>query len=174
MRSPGVDDQETRSQLRPSLLEVPTSEEQCNFFQWTAYQPVWSEEQASGKHEGRKMPTPTRETERSYRTGSTTPQSSLGSRSPLPCQHRRTTRAGSNAFVDRTKCLECGKVIHVQPSSGDQRERGDQSGRSSKWQPTGEPDGTGDPATQQEGSRKEVGQDRELWTMDGRFGTDCW
>ena len=85
---------------------------QCNFFQWTAYQPVWSEDQARGGYPGdRRMPTPSRESEKSYRTGSTTPQSSQGTRSPLPCQPRRTTRAGSNAFVDRTKCLECGKVI---------------------------------------------------------------
>lgn len=73
---------------------------------------------SSGQHtsqfgaRSKPTPTPSRDSERTARARSITPQSSLGSRSPHPCLHRRTTRAGSNAFVGRTKCLECGKVIH--------------------------------------------------------------
>ena len=184
MRSPSMDDQETRSQLRPSLLEVPTGEEQTVQLLPVDSIPTGVERGAS-IGEARRS-----EAADSYPRDREVIPDGIHYTTEFPGQQIPSTVSASTHDEGRQQRL-CGPHEvsgmwkgdprttsgDLQPSSGDQRERGDQSGRSSKWEPTGEPDGTGDPglrglqgiselATQQDGPRKEVGQDRELWMAD--------
>lgn len=77
--------------------------QQCRCFLWTAYQPIWTEEKA-------KLYNPPPGVTNS--AASTTPtESSWSVLTKTPCPHARTTKAGSNAYVDRVKCRDCGKLL---------------------------------------------------------------
>ena len=98
-------------------------QEQCRYFAWAEHQPTWSpvEMPALPKKGGTGSMT-----SQKTRTGSTRGSSSKGSVVPSPstpqpntppttpggtCRHLRTTRTGTNGYVDVERCVDCGYLV---------------------------------------------------------------
>ena len=86
-------------------------QDQCPYFAWTLYQPMWPTEPEPEQLRGVwRSPTRGSASASAPRSPGTTSTASSTSRAPT-CPHLKTRKSGSNGKERRVTCVDCGKIL---------------------------------------------------------------
>jgi hypothetical protein len=87
--------------------------EQCPYFAWTLFQPLWLQEEINASPAGVWKPPPAAKSTSAPRTPGSMSTASSTSRAPT-CTHARTRKSGSNGHKRRVTCCDCGTILEYE------------------------------------------------------------